>query len=94
VEKKNQSENQSEHNKSKKEKNSSQGRSGLNDYLKYAGLGFQMLSIIGIFTWVGLKLDERSASDSSIYTAILALLGVIIGIYITLKDFIQQKDDS
>ncbi|MDF1571533.1 MAG: AtpZ/AtpI family protein [Bacteroidales bacterium] len=75
----------------KKEKNDSQGRSGLNDYFKYAGLGFQMLAIIGIFTWVGVKLDERSASESSIYTAILALLGVIIGIYIGLKDFIQRK---
>jgi hypothetical protein len=53
-----------------------------------------MLAIIGIFTWVGVKLDERSASESSIYTAILALLGVIIGIYIGLKDFIQRKNDS
>jgi len=53
-----------------------------------------MLAIIGIFTWAGIKLDERSTSDTSLYTAILALLGVIIGIYIALKDFIQRKDDS
>lgn len=66
----------------------------MNDYLKYTGLGFQMLAIIGIFTWVGIKLDERTASESSIYTAILALLGVIIGIYIVLKDFIHRKNDS
>ncbi len=92
MEKKNQSENQSEN--TKKGKNDSQGRSGLNDYLKYTGLGFQMLAIIGIFTWAGIKLDERSTSDTSLYTAILALLGVIIGIYIALKDFIQRKDDS
>lgn len=89
VEKKNQSENQT-----KKGKNESQGRAGLNDYLKYAGMGFQMLAIIGILTWAGIKLDARSASDTPIYTAILALLGVIIGIYTALKDFIQRKDDS
>ncbi len=93
MEKKNQPENPSE-NKSKKGKNDSQGRSGLDDYLKYTGLGFQMLAVIGIFTWVGIKLDERSTSDTSIYTAILALLGVIVGTYIVLKEFIHRKDDS
>ena len=93
MEKKNQPENPSE-NKEKKGKNDSQGRSGLDDYLKYTGLGFQMLAIIGIFTWVGIKLDERSTSDTSIYTAIFALLGVIVGTYIVLKEFIHRKDDS
>jgi hypothetical protein len=88
VEKKNLSENQT-----KKEKNNSQGRSGLNDYLKYAGMGFQMLVIIGIFTWAGVKLDARSQSETPLYTALLALLGVIIGIYTALKDFIQRKDE-
>jgi len=92
VAKKNQLENPPEN--PEKGKNDSQGRSGLNDYFKYAGLGFQMLAIIGIFTWVGVKLDERSTSESSIYTAILALLGVVVGIYIGLKDFIQRKNDS
>ncbi len=81
-------------NQTKKGKNDSQGRSGLNDYIKYAGMGFQMLAIIGIFTWVGVKLDARSASDTPLYTAILALLGVIIGIYTALRDFIKRKDDS
>ena len=72
----------------------SQGRSGMNDYMKYAGMGFQMLAIIGIFTWAGIKLDHRSGSDKQIYTAILSLLGVIIGIYTVLKDFIHKDDSS
>ena len=72
----------------------SQGRSGLNDYLKYAGMGAQMLVIIFIFTWAGIKLDQRSSGDQQIYTAILSLMGVIIGIYTVLKDFIHKKDDS
>lgn len=87
MEKKNQSQNQS---KSKDE--SSQGREGLNAYLKYAGMGAQMLVIIFIFTWAGIKLDARSENDSQIYTAILALLGVIIGIYTVLKDFIHKNE--
>lgn len=80
-------------NKSKNRDRRSQGRSGLSDYLKYAGMGFQMLAIILILTWVGIRLDDRSPNDTRIYTAIFALLGVIIGIYTALKDFIH-KDKS
>ncbi len=89
VENENQSANQP-----KKKKSDSQGRSGLNDYLKYAGMGFQMLAIIGIFAWVGIRLDERSSRETPLFTAILSLLGVIIGIYTALKDFIRPNDDS
>jgi len=89
VEKKKQTQSQSN-----KEEEDSQGRSGLNDYMKYAGMGFQMLAIIGIFAWAGFKLDERSGNEKKIYTAILSLLGVIIGIYTALKDFIHKNDPS
>ncbi|MCF8224679.1 MAG: AtpZ/AtpI family protein [Bacteroidales bacterium] len=57
-------------------------------------MGFQMLAIIAIFTWAGVKLDERSGNENSIYTAILSVLGVIIGIYTALREFIHKKDDS
>ena len=63
-------------------------------YAKYAGMGTQMLVIILIFTWVGKKLDDRSGGDKPIYTAILALLGVIVGLYTSLKDFIKRDDDK
>jgi hypothetical protein len=52
-----------------------------------------MLIIILIFTWAGHKLDERSAGDKPVYTAILALLGVFVGLYTALKDFLIKKDE-
>jgi hypothetical protein len=76
------------------EKNDSKGHSDLNNYTKYAGMGFQMLAIIVIFAWAGMKLDERSGNEKKIYTAILSLIGVIIGIYTALKDFIHKNDPS
>lgn len=79
-------------NHQKKKKNNSQGRSGLNDYLKYAGMGVQMLVIIAVFTWAGSRLDQRAAIEKPIYTAVLSLLGVIIAIYTVLKDFIHKDD--
>lgn len=86
VEKKNQSANQPE----KKENNSGQ-HSGLNDYIRYTGMGFQMLAVIGLFTWAGIKLDEKGSHGKPLFTALLAMLGVVVGIYSVLKDFIQKK---
>jgi len=54
-------------------------------------MAFQMIIIIGIMTFVGVKLDEHSAGEKPIFTAILSLLGVLAALYITLKDFIRKK---
>jgi ATP synthase protein I len=86
VEKKNQTADQSE----KKENNSGQ-RSGASDYIRYTGMGFQMLAVIGLFTWAGTWLDEKWSLEKPLFTALLAMIGVIIGIYSALKDFIKNK---
>jgi len=65
----------------------------LNSFIRYSGLGFQMIAIILLFYWAGSKLDERSGNEKPVYTAILSLLGVFAGLYIVLKEFIVRKDD-
>ena len=67
--------------------------SGLNSFVRYSGMGFQMVAIILLFYWAGSKLDERAGNEKPAYTAILSLLGVFAGLYIVLKDFIFKKDD-
>lgn len=76
-----------------KNPNNSEDKEGRSAYAKFIGMGAQMLIIILIFTWAGKKLDERSGGEKPVYTAILALLGVIVGLYTALKDFIQKTDD-
>ncbi len=68
-------------------------QSGVNAFTRYSGVGIQMVVIILLFYWAGSKLDERAATEKPIYTAIITLLGVFIGLYITLKEFIGKKDD-
>jgi len=65
----------------------------LNSFIRYSGMGFQMIAIILLFYWAGSKLDERSGNEKSVYTAVLSLLGVFAGLYIVLKEFIVRKDD-
>ncbi len=61
-----------------------------NDALKYTGLGFQMLAIIGIGVFAGIKLDQWLGTPD-IFTIILSLLSVVLGIYVVIKDFINPK---
>ncbi|MEA3478010.1 MAG: AtpZ/AtpI family protein [Bacteroidota bacterium] len=65
----------------------------MNSFVRYSGMGFQMIAIILIFYWAGSKLDERAGNEKPAYTAVLTLLGVFAGLYLVLKDFIFRKDD-
>jgi len=56
-----------------------------NSYIKYSGLGFQMIGIIGVFTYIGYQLDHYQQLKTPIYTGLLSFLGVIISIYIVIK---------
>ncbi|MBN1387141.1 MAG: AtpZ/AtpI family protein [Bacteroidales bacterium] len=54
-------------------------------------MAFQMIVIIGLMAFVGVKLDERRGGETPTFTAILSLLGVFAALYVSLKDFIRKK---
>ncbi len=62
---------------------------GLNDFAKYSGLAFQMIAIILVTTWGGLKLDEVAGFKNPVFVIILSLLGVFAAIYFAVKEFIK-----
>jgi len=59
-------------------------RNPLNAYAKYSGLGFQMIAIIGVFTYAGYKIDEAAQHQVRWATAALSLTGVFISLYIVI----------
>jgi ATP synthase protein I len=61
-----------------------------NTALKYTGIGFQMLAIIGLGVFGGIKLDQWLHTDN-VFTIILSLLSITSAIYIVIKDFIKPK---
>lgn len=80
--------------RSAKEKNrknlpSNKKGKGLQDYAKYSGIAFQMIAIILVMTWIGTKLDKATGLSNPVFTIIFSLLGVFIGIYVAVKDFIK-----
>jgi hypothetical protein len=62
----------------------------LNNFAKYSGLGFEMLGIIFLGTWAGVKLDERSAMEFPLWTVILSLFSVFAALYLTLKNLLKK----
>jgi ATP synthase protein I len=62
---------------------------GLSEYGKYTSLGVQMIVIILITVWGGIKLDKLFALETPVFTVILSLLGVFAAIYTAVKDFIK-----
>jgi ATP synthase protein I len=62
---------------------------GLKDYAKYTSLGVQMIIIILVTVWGGIKLDKLFGLETPVFTIILSLLGVFAAIYTAVKDFIK-----
>jgi hypothetical protein len=57
----------------------------LGKYAYFTGVGFQMLAIIGVFTYIGHRIDTSRQAETPLWTALLALTGVCISIYTVIK---------
>ncbi len=56
----------------------------MNAYVKYSTMGFQMVAIIGIFTFAGYKIDQSANHQVKWVTATLSLIGVFISLYVVI----------
>ncbi len=68
-----------------------QEKNNLKAYAKYAGLGFQMIAIIGLFAFLGYQIDKKRNAQSPLFTAILAVLGVCLALYQVIRSVLNSK---
>ncbi|MES2417193.1 MAG: AtpZ/AtpI family protein [Bacteroidota bacterium] len=61
-----------------------------NNFAKYTGVAFQMFATIGLFTFIGYKIDSYRTHKQPIYTAILGLLGVIVSLYMVVRSLTKK----
>jgi hypothetical protein len=66
-------------------KDNSESNKQANNYLKFSGMGFQMIVIIGIFSFAGYKIDAAANHNVKWVTAALSLTGVFISLYIVIR---------
>jgi len=58
-----------------------ENKKNVNNFAKYSSISFQMLVTIGLFAFIGYKIDAYRNSDKPIFTALISLLGVVIALY-------------
>ncbi len=63
-------------------------KSPLNNYAKYSGLAIQMIAIILLGTYAGIRLDAWIAWKFPVFTLVFALASVFAAIYYAIKDFL------
>ena len=84
-----------EHKETKNQKPNKDSR--INAYARFSGIAFQMIAIIGLGTFGGVKLDQSYPNKYSVFTIICSLISVGIAMYYVIKqvtDFSDKEDDK
>jgi ATP synthase protein I len=63
----------------------------LNALARYSGMAFQMAATIIVFLFLGKWIDSKVHLKFPMFTAILSILGVFIGVYFVIRDILKQK---
>jgi F0F1-type ATP synthase assembly protein I len=66
-------------------------RKELSSYVRYSGMGFQMIAVIGIFMFIGYKIDQWLEAEKLLFTAIFGMLGVCASLYLIIRSLKNKK---
>ena len=69
-------------------------KKSLDNYTRYTSIAFQMLVIILIGVFGGIKLDEWLKLTVPVFTIILSILAVILSIYTVTRDLMKPTKGS
>ncbi len=71
-----------------------QNKNSLDDYARYTAIPIELIVIILLFTWIGHQIDQKVRFEIPIFTVLLAIIGIGIGLYVALKSFLHKKQDK
>lgn len=68
----------------------------LNNFARFSGIGFQMIAIIGLGVYSGVKLDEKFPNKYNLFTLICSLVAIGMALYFVINKVsnISKKDNS
>ena len=76
-----------DHNNKQIEEKASQ----LNSYAKYSGIAIQMCAIIGVGSFIGVKLDDHFNNEGNLWTIIFSLSSTIFAIVFVIRRIIANS---
>ncbi len=65
-------------------------RSGVQTYLKYSGLAFQLLAAVGLAAWGGIKLDEYFDNRFPFITLLLVVLALVGSMFLLIRQLPKE----
>ncbi|WP_297094173.1 AtpZ/AtpI family protein [uncultured Draconibacterium sp.] len=65
-----------------------------NSFIRYSSLGFEMMAIIGGFTFLGYKIDQWMNNEFKGFTLALVIFGVIASIIYGVKNLLKPDNKS
>ncbi len=65
-----------------------------NSFIRYSSLGFEMMAIIGGFTFLGYKIDQWMNNEFKGFTLALVIFGVIVSIIYGARNMLKQDNKS
>ncbi|MCE4566680.1 AtpZ/AtpI family protein [Maribellus sp. CM-23] len=74
---------------SPKQPNNSKNK--FDNFVRYSSLGFEMMAIIGGFTFLGYKIDQWMANEFKGFTLVLAIFSVIVAIVYGTRSLLKKK---
>lgn len=69
-------------------------KKSLDNYARYSSIAFQMLIIILIGVFGGIKLDEWLKLSIPAFTIVLSILAVVLAIYTVTKDLMKTAGNK
>jgi len=69
----------------------------LNSYARFSGIAFQMIAIIGLGVYLGIKLDEKYPNKYQLFTITLSLFSIGVALYSVIRqvtDFTKKQQNS
>ncbi len=69
-----------------------ENKRNINNFAKYSAISFQMLATIGLFAFIGYKIDGYKNSKMPLFTAGLSLVGVAVAMYQVVKQLNKNKE--
>lgn len=68
--------------------------SGLNSWVKFSGIAFEMIAIIGLGSFLGHKLDGRFLHKTPVFTIVFSLLAIGVSMYTVIRRVKQMNKNE
>nr|WKN37678.1 AtpZ/AtpI family protein [Tunicatimonas sp. TK19036] len=66
-------------------------RAQFSTYIKYSGLAFQMIAVMGLAVWGGMRLDDHLENRFPIFVVVFGLLAFGASLYVLIRNLPKNE---